>query len=183
MGIPWLDSEYVGVDEAGRGPLAGPVIAAVVGKVPSFIQVRDSKQLSPQKREKLCMQITTHCTWSIASASAEEIDRINIRQATLLAMKRALSVFPGEIKHVLIDGRDIPEIAWPCRAIVRGDQLVDAISAASIIAKVFRDHLMQSLETLYPVYGFAQHKGYPTQKHRTALQSHGPCILHRQSFL
>lgn len=174
-----------GVDEAGRGPLAGPVVAAAVilDDVHPIKGLADSKVLSPLRRERLFDEIVAkslcHC---IASASVEEIDRLNILQATLLAMRRAvlgLRLLPAK---VLVDGNRIPVLPVPAEAIVKGDARVQAISAASILAKVHRDRLCDGLHETYPQYGFATHKGYPTPEHLQALREHGACEAHRRSF-
>lgn len=174
-----------GVDEAGRGPLAGPVIAAAVILNPTnYIDgLMDSKVLTEKRRELLFAEIMA-CALSvgIGSASVAEIDEMNILQASLLAMRRAvlqLTLEPGEI---WVDGNQNPKFAYPTKLIVRGDALIPAISAASIIAKVTRDHLMQELDRQYPGYGLAQHKGYGTKLHMNALQSLGATACHRRSF-
>ena len=174
-----------GVDEAGRGPLAGPVYAAAV-VLGTGVRVRglaDSKQLTPQARESLRTRIERRAfAWAVASASVDEIDTLNILQATLLAMRRAveqLSCLPAE---VLVDGLHCPPLGCPARAVVRGDATVKEISAASILAKTARDRYMTELDRLYPQYGFAQHKGYSTPEHLDALRRHGACLHHRQSF-
>jgi ribonuclease HII len=174
-----------GVDEAGRGPLAGPVYAAavVLGQSVRLRGLADSKQLTPEARETLRTRIEERAAaWAVASASVDEIDSLNILQATLLAMRRAveqLSCLPSE---VLIDGLHCPALGYPARAVVRGDATVKEISAASIIAKTERDRYMVALDRLYPQYGFAQHKGYSTPEHLEALRRHGACPHHRQSF-
>jgi ribonuclease HII len=179
-----------GVDEAGRGPLAGPVMAAAVILDPRrpIRGLADSKVLAPEVREELGLAIRARAlAWSIAWADREEIDALNILQATLLAMRRALlglSVAPREIQ---VDGNRCPSLtglAAGCTAIpiVKGDTFVPAISAASILAKTFRDAHMRALHDLYPQYGFASHKGYPTPRHLVALSEHGTCPLHRRSF-
>lgn len=174
-----------GVDETGRGPLAGPVYAAAVilhSRRP-ISGLADSKLLSAEKRERLAAEIRERAlAWAIASASVEEIDRYNILRASLLAMRRAvlqLGIVPA---RVLVDGIHCPEVPCPAKAIVKGDAKVKAISAASILAKVARDAEMQRLHALYPHYGFDQHKGYPTEDHMAALQAHGACEHHRRSF-
>lgn len=174
-----------GVDEAGRGPLAGAVFAAAVildGDRP-IEGLADSKKLSEKKREHLAEQIREHAlAWAVARAEVEEIDSINILQASLLAMRRAvenLSLVPSE---ALIDGLHCPKLAIPCRAIVRGDSSVAEISAASILAKTARDADMLGLHLEYPQYGFDRHKGYPTALHLDALQRHGASEIHRRSF-
>jgi len=174
-----------GVDEAGRGPLAGPVYAAAVilnGERP-ITGLADSKKLSEKKREQLALEIKQYATaWAIATASVEEIDEINILRATLLAMRRAietLSVVPHEI---LVDGLYCPETGVPSRAIVKGDSRVAEISAASILAKTARDAAMIEMHERLPQYGFAVHKGYPTANHIAALTIHGVSAEHRKSF-
>lgn len=174
-----------GVDEAGRGPLAGAVFAAAVMLDPALpvAGLKDSKQLSQRRREQLAAQIRQNAlAWSIAFASVEEIDRLNIHHATLLAMQRAvegLAIAPGE---VLVDGLHCPSVAYPSRAIVKGDTLVAEISAASILAKTARDAEMCELDRCYPLYGFARHKGYPTRAHIEALHRHGVSAVHRRSY-
>ena len=174
-----------GVDEAGRGPLVGAVFAAAVILDPAhpISGLADSKKLSEKKREALSLEIREYAlAWAVASASAEEIDRINILQASLLAMKRAverLSMVPHE---VVVDGLHCPALAVPSRAIVKGDSLVAEISAASILAKTARDAEMRALHQVYPQYDFARHKGYPTAAHLQAIQRHGVIDLHRRSF-
>lgn len=174
-----------GVDEAGRGPLAGAVYAAAVILDPARpIQgLADSKKLSEKARERLAPLIRERSlAWCVATASVEEIDRINILQASLLAMSRAvagLKVVPDE---VLVDGNRLPRWDWPSRAIVGGDALVAEISAASILAKVARDAEMLTLHEVFPLYGFDQHKGYPTAAHREALKQHGVSPVHRRSY-
>lgn len=174
-----------GVDEAGRGPLAGPVVAAAVVLDPDvpIDGLRDSKQLSVARRERLADLIRERArAWSVGRAEAEDIDRINILQATLLAMRRAVEALSVRPEHVLVDGVHCPEL--PCRveAVVGGDKRIASISAASILAKVTRDAEMMDLDSRYPEYGFGRHKGYPTSEHRQALMVHGPCPLHRRSF-
>jgi ribonuclease HII len=174
-----------GVDEAGRGPLAGPVVAAaVILADDSPIQgLADSKTLSAIRREELSQEIVLHAAdWAIGSASVAEIDRINILQASLLAMKRAVMALKISPSMVLIDGNKNPQLPYAVTCIVRGDQLVPAISAASIMAKVTRDRWMLELDQKYPNYGFARHKGYPTKAHIDALNSHGISNIHRRSF-
>jgi len=177
-----------GVDEAGRGPLAGPVFAAAVILDPQrpLSGLRDSKQLSEAAREHLAGQIRASAlAWSVAWADSEEIDTLNILQATFLAMRRAVQGLSCRPQQVLVDGNRLPPLRGLCdnaRAVVRGDATVPAISAASILAKCARDQLMQSLDLVYPGYGLAQHKGYPTAAHLAALREHGPLPLHRLSF-
>jgi ribonuclease HII len=174
-----------GVDEAGRGPLAGPVIAAAVALDPArpIAGLRDSKRLSAAQRERLADAIQHHAlAWSLGRADAEEIDRLNILQATLLAMRRAVEALAQVPERVLVDGNVCPRLTLACEAVVRGDATVPAISAASILAKVARDAEMQRLHAVYPDYGFAGHKGYPTAAHLAALSRLGPCPEHRRSF-
>ncbi len=174
-----------GVDEAGRGPLAGPVYAAAVILDPTWhiAGLADSKVLSASRRLELAGQIRLHAlAWAIASASVAEIDAINILQASLLAMRRAveqLSVAPGE---VLVDGNQCPVVGYPVRAIVKGDSKIAAISAASILAKTARDAEMLRLHQLYPQYGLDRHKGYPTAAHFAALERYGVGEIHRRSY-
>ena len=176
---PTDPTRLCGVDEAGRGPLAGAVFAAAVVLDPAGPRINgllDSKMLDPATREKLSGRIKSRAlAWSIASASVEEIDSINILRASLLAMKRAVESLGMEPDEVCVDGNMLPPIACRCRAIVKGDQLVAAISAASILAKVARDAEMALMDERYPGYGFASHKGYSTPEHLTALRSRGPC--------
>lgn len=173
----------VGVDEAGRGPLAGPVVAAAVvlcdGGIPGL---NDSKKLSEPRRIALEAQIKARCRWAIGIASVEEIDSINILQATLLAMTRAVEGLGVTPREVLVDGNRLPRWRWPARAIVDGDALEPCISAASIIAKQARDAMMAEAGAAWPGYGFARHKGYGTAEHRAALARLGPCPIHRRSF-
>jgi ribonuclease HII len=175
-----------GVDEAGRGPLAGPVFAAAVVLDPKRARINnlvDSKLLDAETREKLAERIRGRAlAWAIGRASVEEIDAINILRASLLAMKRAVESLGMVPDEVCVDGNVLPPIELRCRAIVKGDQLVAAISAASILAKVARDAEMTELDARYPGYGFAQHKGYSTPEHLAALRSRGPCEIHRRSF-
>ncbi|MBL8511650.1 MAG: ribonuclease HII, partial [Betaproteobacteria bacterium] len=174
-----------GVDEAGRGPLAGAVYAAAVildDRRP--IQgLADSKTLSAKRREALALEIRDKAlAYSIARASVEEIDRLNILQATLLAMKRAIEGLNHTPHEIIVDGLHLPKTTLPARPLVDGDKLVAEISAASILAKTTRDAEMCVYHERYPVYGFAQHKGYGTAQHLAALREHGPCAIHRQSF-
>ena len=174
-----------GVDEAGRGPLAGPVVAAAVilddaSPIPGLA---DSKALSEARRVELAGQIRRHArSWAVAEASVEEIDQLNILQATLLAMQRAVAALTMVPDLALVDGNQPPRLHCQVRTVVRGDARVPAISAASILAKVTRDALMQELDALYPGYGFAGHKGYPTAAHLRALENHGVLPVHRRSF-
>lgn len=180
-----LPADAAGTDEVGRGPLAGDVVAAAVILNPDnpIEGLKDSKKLSPTTRDALYEEILEKATaTSIARASVAEIDRLNILQASLLAMSRSvdgLSTSPG---FVFVDGNHLPKWAYPSRAVIQGDNLVPAIAAASILAKVTRDREMEELDTLYPGYGFAQHKGYPTSIHLQALQQLGPCEIHRRSY-
>lgn len=174
-----------GVDEAGRGPLAGPVSAAAVILDPArpIPGLADSKKLSERQREVLAPVIRERAlAWAVAWAGVEEIDRLNILQATLLAMQRAVQALPRQPHQVLVDGLHCPSTGIPSRAIVGGDSKVDAISAASILAKTARDELMRNLHGLYPQYGFDVHKGYPTAAHLSALRHHGISPVHRLSF-
>ena len=174
-----------GVDEVGRGPLAGPVVAAAVILDPArpIAGLADSKTLSPLRREQLAVEIRAKAlAWALGRAEVAEIDRINILQASLLAMQRAVAALSIVPEQALVDGNRCPPLACPCRAIVKGDATVPAISAASILAKVARDAELRKLHERYPQYGFAQHKGYPTAAHRDALRCFGPCPEHRRSF-
>jgi ribonuclease HII len=174
-----------GVDEAGRGPLAGPVVAAAVilDELRPIRGLADSKALTPARRERLFDLICAQALCvSIAQASIEEIDRLNILQATLLAMQRAVQGLRLPPRRVLVDGNRAPTLPMPVEAIVKGDARVAAISAASILAKVQRDRLCAELHAAYPQFGFDVHKGYPTPAHLAALRQHGPCEAHRRSF-
>lgn len=174
-----------GIDEAGRGPLAGPVVAGSVILDPDVLieGLVDSKKLTAKKRAFLCDEIKFKaCAWGIGYATAGEIDEINIHQATLLAMQRAYIAMQKEASQVYVDGLHCPAIQVPCTAVVKGDQLIAEISAASILAKVTRDTEMEAHHKDLPHYGFNQHKGYPTAKHIAALQEYGPCKLHRKSY-
>jgi len=189
MALPWPEPGSVpvaGVDEAGRGPLAGPVVAAAVILDPArpIVGLNDSKKLSEAARERLALAIRENAlAWAIAEASAEEIDRLNILQATFLAMRRAVAGLGMVPARVLVDGNRIPA-GLPCEAeaVVKGDGKVAAIAAASILAKTQRDGIMRELAQLHPAYGFERHMGYPTAAHVAALQAHGPCPAHRRSF-
>jgi ribonuclease HII len=174
-----------GVDEAGRGPLAGPVVAAAVilDANNPIAGLDDSKRLSASRRERLFDEIQQKAlAWSVAYASVEEIDNINILQATMLAMQRAVDALQPAAEHALIDGNRCPQLSCPARAIIKGDSRVAAISAASIMAKVTRDREMQLLDVMYPGYGLAQHKGYPSKAHIEALQLLGASPVHRRSY-
>ena len=174
-----------GIDEAGRGPLAGPVVAAAVILDPNrpIRGLADSKVLAPERREELAVKIRERAiAWSIGSADVGEIDTINIFWATMLAMRRAVDALPVAPEEALVDGNRCPDVTCRVRAIVKGDRDVRVISAASIIAKTTRDAMLRDFDRLYPVYGFAQHKGYATPDHLAALDAHGPCPIHRRSF-
>ena len=174
-----------GVDEAGRGPLAGPVYAAAVILDPArpISGLADSKKLSERRREQLALEIR-ECAlaFAVASATVEEIDRFNILQATMLAMQRAVGALPFPPRIVLVDGNRCPSLPVPARAIIGGDGSVAAISAASILAKTARDAEIRIIHAAYPVYGLDRHKGYDTAEHRAALNRHGPAPCHRRSF-
>ncbi|MES2998817.1 MAG: ribonuclease HII [Pseudomonadota bacterium] len=177
--------KIAGVDEAGRGPLAGPLIAAAVilNSKSKIDGLSDSKLLTPKKREYLAGKIQESAkAWSIGRAEVEEIDRINIFQATLLAMQRAVLALALIPSFVLVDGKHCPQLSCPSQAIIKGDQKIAEISAASILAKVHRDAEMRILDMQYPGYGFAQHKGYGTVYHLQALKRLGPVAIHRRSF-
>ena len=178
-------SLIAGVDEAGRGPLAGAVFAAAVILDPNapILGLDDSKKLSAKKREVLSAQIKTHAlSWCIAQASVQEIDTLNILQATLLAMQRAVEGLTIPPTHVLIDGNQLPKLPYPATAIVRGDKTVAQISAASILAKVARDALMADYAKEYPCFSFEKHKGYGTKQHCLEIEQFGILPIHRQSF-
>ena len=174
-----------GVDEAGRGPLAGPVVAAAVILHPAYsiADLTDSKLLSEKKREKLFDEIVAHAmSYGIGFASVAEIDEMNILQASLLAMRRAVAQLIVEPAEIWVDGNQDPKCTYPTKLIIQGDRSVPAISAASIIAKVTRDRLMQKLELQYPGYGLGKHKGYGTKEHMDALKRLGASDCHRRSF-
>jgi len=174
-----------GVDEAGRGPLAGPVMAAAVMLDPGrpIEGLRDSKKLSAAARERLAAEIRKRAAaWCVAETSVEEIDRLNILQATLLAMQRAVAGLGRAPDDVWVDGNRCPDWAWRSQAVVKGDDKVAAIAAASILAKTARDHYMRRLHEDFPVVGFARHMGYGTAAHLAALKAHGACPQHRRSF-
>jgi len=174
-----------GVDEAGRGPLAGPVMAAAVMLDPErpIDGLRDSKKLSAAARERLANAIRERAAaWCVAEASVAEIDQLNILHATMLAMQRAVAGLGRAPDEVLVDGNRCPNWAWRSQAVVKGDDKVAAIAAASILAKTARDQFMCSLHDVYPAYGFAQHMGYGTAAHLAALKAHGACPQHRRSF-
>ncbi len=172
-----------GVDEVGRGPLAGAVVTAAVILEEPIAGVTDSKCLSPKKRLALAEEVKARAvSYAYGRAEVAEIDRLNIHHATLLAMKRALDALPMKPDEVLVDGLFTPEVMIPCRAIVQGDRLIHQIGAASILAKVLRDTEMEAMDALYPGYHFAVNKGYPTAAHCAALRQYGPCAIHRRSF-
>ncbi len=181
-GFPLLTA---GVDEAGRGPLAGPVVAAaVILDVHNPIEgLADSKKLSEKKRIALEPLIKSRALcWAVARAEVDEIDQINILRASLLAMQRAVAALRTQPEHVLVDGNQMPPIDLPMTTVVKGDSRVACIAAASILAKQYRDRVMLEMEQEYPGYGFARHKGYPTQLHMQALEQHGVTVIHRKSF-
>jgi len=175
-----------GVDEAGRGPLAGPVVAAAVILPEDFALdgLTDSKKVSAPKREKIyaILAATAEILWAVAEASVEEIDRLNILRATHLAMARAIEALPRRPDHALVDGLPVRGLAVDHTALVAGDSLSLSIAAASIVAKVTRDRLMIEIDAQYPQYGFARHKGYGVREHIEALRKHGPCPAHRRTF-
>lgn len=196
MGFPTLEREQAlwdkgygvvaGLDEVGRGPLAGPVVAAAVVFPPGQLLIEglnDSKQLTSLLREKLAYEVRCQASaWAIGAASVREIDRLNIRIASMLAMRRALARLPLAPEHVLVDGTAIPELHTPHEAIVKGDCSCATIAAASVIAKCARDHLMVTLAKRYPAYEWESNKGYGTAAHLRALEQHGPTGHHRMTF-
>lgn len=181
-----IDTIYVaGVDEVGRGPLAGPVVTAAVILDPQnpILGLADSKKLTEKRREILVPLIKQHAlAWAMGRAEPAEIDELNILQASLLAMKRAVEALSVVPEHVLVDGIHAPKLNCPVTTIIKGDQSEPAIAAASILAKVARDQEMVALDEAYPSYGFAQHKGYPTKQHQQALLTLGVTDIHRRSF-
>ncbi|MGA9856005.1 MAG: ribonuclease HII [Gammaproteobacteria bacterium] len=180
-----LGVNIAGVDEAGRGPLAGPVAAAAVILAPSrpIPGLKDSKLLTPLRREQLAAEIRRRAlAWAVGWADHIEIDRLNILQAALLAMQRAVLALAVMPKKVLVDGDRCPDLSCPMEAVVHGDSLIPIISAASILAKVERDAAMRRFDELYPAYGFRIHKGYSTPMHLEALVKYGACAIHRRSF-
>jgi len=174
-----------GADEAGRGPLAGPVVAAAVILDPArpIEGLNDSKKLSEKKRKFLAELIREQSlAWAVAEASVEEIDRLNILQASLLAMQRAIEALPIAAEKALVDGNKCPKLSIPVEAVVKGDGSIACIAAASILAKTVRDAQMRELHRLFPHYAFDRHMGYPTAAHLAALRVHGPSPVHRRSF-
>lgn len=175
-----------GVDEVGRGPLAGPVVTAAVILSPDdpFLgQYRDSKKVSEKKRLRLYHHLRRHAvTYAVSMASVDEIDRLNILHATMLSMRRSVDALTVKPAKVLVDGNRVPLLAVPAEAVIGGDDSVQEIAAASIMAKVVRDRYMRMIHAKFPVYGFAGHKGYGTADHLRALSEHGPCLWHRTSF-
>lgn len=180
-------SLIAGIDEAGRGPLAGPVVAAAAILPPKFRHktLRDSKQMTALQRERAFEELTTHTEilWSVAVVAVEEIERINILRASHAAMRLAVERLAARPDHVLIDGLPVRPFPIEQTALVSGDALSFSIAAASVIAKVTRDRLMLDYDREYPAYGFAQHKGYGTELHLERLRQHGPCPIHRRTFL
>jgi len=177
-----------GIDEAGRGPLAGPVVAAAVILPDDFEHqvLTDSKKLTAAVRETIYEELTAEASgviWAVAAVESDEIDRLNILRATHQAMRQAVTALPVAPEHALIDGRPVRPFPIPHTALVGGDGLSFSIAAASILAKVTRDRIMARMDTLYPAYNFAQHKGYGTAEHLAKLRAHGPCPIHRRSFL
>ena len=186
-------TRVAGVDEAGRGPLAGPVVAAALVFSPALLRgkalagwdgLTDSKKLTPNRREFFYARLTTTpgVAWAVARATRAEIDQLNILNATHLAMARALSALGEPADFALVDGLPVKGLPCPHQAIVQGDALSLSIAAASVLAKVTRDRDLEALDALYPAYGFARHKGYGTAAHLAALRQHGPCPEHRRSF-
>ena len=185
ISVAYQGNLLAGVDEVGRGPLAGDVVAAaVILSVDHPIEgLRDSKKLSEKRRELLYDQIIEHAkAYAIGRANSDEIDSINILQASLLAMSRAVSALAIKPEHVVVDGNRLPSLPYPAQAIIGGDNLIDCISAASILAKVTRDREMLQLAEQYPHYGFEKHKGYPTKQHMRAIEQYGVTVIHRRSF-
>jgi len=180
-----VDAGWCGVDEVGRGCLAGDVLAAAVILDPHrpIAGLADSKCLGAARRERLYAEITTHAVaWAVGRATVAEIDRLNILQASLLAMHRAVAALAQAPALVLVDGNRLPDWPYPARAVVGGDAAIACISAAAIVAKVTRDRELRALDADFPGYGFARHKGYGTAEHCAALARLGPCALHRRSF-
>jgi ribonuclease HII len=181
-----MNKILAGVDEVGRGPLAGPVVTAAVILSPDdpFLgQYRDSKKVSEKKRLRIYHHIRKHAVaYAVAQASVEEIDQLNILHATMFAMRRAVDGLNVKPTEVVVDGNRCPEVPYPVSAVIGGDDKVQEIAAASIMAKVVRDRLMRFMDYRYPAYQFAKHKGYGTGDHMNALREHGPCEYHRNSF-
>jgi len=175
-----------GVDEAGRGPLAGPVVAAACILPPDtlFANLNDSKQLTAELREALFHEITScpGIVYGVGIIDVKTIDKVNILQATFLAMRKAVEALSPQPDYILIDGNQIPHFDIPTESLIQGDGLSISIAAASILAKVTRDRIMEELDRKYPKYGFKQHKGYATEQHLEAIQEHGPSSIHRRSF-
>jgi len=175
-----------GVDEVGRGPLAGPVVTAAVilsPDDPMLGKYRDSKRVSEKKRIKQYHHIRKHAVaYSVAQGTTEDIERLNILHATMLSMRRCVEALPIQPSEVVVDGNRVPDMAYPVSAVIGGDDLVQEIAAASIVAKVVRDRLMRYLDYKYPEYQFAKHKGYGTKVHMDALREYGPCPIHRMDF-
>lgn len=180
-GVRWI----AGVDEVGVGPLAGPVVAAAVvfHSDVAIDGIDDSKKLEPAVRERLAGEVRRQAAGvGIGVAEVDEIDRLNIYRAALLAMRRAVESLPMAPQHVLVDAREIPGVAAPQNAFAKGDGLNYSVAAASIVAKTYRDRLMEELDAAWPAYGFARHKGYATAEHQEAIRRHGPCPIHRRSY-
>ncbi|MES0371826.1 MAG: ribonuclease HII [Mariprofundaceae bacterium] len=181
-----VSSLLAGVDEVGRGPLAGPVVTAAVilsPDDPMLGQYRDSKRVSEKKRIRIYHHIRKHAVaYSVAQATVEEIDRLNILHATMVAMRRAVEGLTVRPTEVVVDGNRCPDVPFPVSAVIGGDDKVQEIAAASIMAKVVRDRLMHYMDHQYPAYQFSRHKGYGTKVHMDALREHGPCDHHRRSF-
>jgi len=174
-----------GVDEVGRGSLIGPVYAAAVilNRSINIRLLKDSKLVAKDKRELLSNYIKKNSIWAVGKASVKEIDKINILQASLLAMKRAIKKLKKKPSHILIDGNKVPDLKnYNLKAVIKGDQKIPSISAASIIAKTYRDNLMKKIHDKFPEYMWCQNKGYPTKEHKKAIKKHGPSIHHRRSF-
>lgn len=179
-------SSIAGIDEAGRGPLAGPVYAAacIIPDGIFFRGIDDSKKLTPEERSVLYDALTTHpdITFAVGFITCEEIDRLNIFQATILAMLQAVAGLQKTPDYLLVDGLHLPHATIPCRKIIKGDSLSQSIAAASILAKVTRDRVMEEYGLQWPQYGFGQHKGYATEQHLEAIRVHGPCPIHRMTY-
>jgi ribonuclease HII len=181
-----INGNVCGLDEVGRGPLAGPVLAACVyvpeQSFPFLLDVNDSKKISPKKREHLYNEITQHCTYGIGQCTIEEIDDINILQASLLAMRRAYENMDMVCDHALIDGNKLAGLPCPMTTVIKGDSISISIAAASIIAKVTRDQIMNDLNIEYPEYGWNSNAGYGSKQHRNAIKVHGITPHHRKTF-